>query len=177
MSSTHALLRCAVCGIALLACALGWAGEMPVANQSPLAFDGLVDQFGKPFDGTEQMALIMLVSGMKAKNLVRDTLERVDVGCLRDRRVVYLADISGMPKLISKLFAVPKMRDLSYPVWLDYSGEVADSLPSETDRITVLSLDSPRHVSAVNFVATGEQLGDILTAECGASPGPKINLD
>lgn len=41
-------------------------------------------------------------------------------GLLKDRNIVYIADISGMPSAITKIFALPKMKKYSYPITLIY---------------------------------------------------------
>lgn len=144
----------------------GWAVESePPQN---LDFSSLVDQFGQPFRGPGSMALVMVVNGMKAKNMVRDTLAELDVSCLQQGRVIYLANISGMPKMISKLVAVPRLRKLGYPVWLDYSGNMTDMLPTRKDEVTLLSIDSEQAVSSTGYVKSGEELRAKLMPECGA---------
>ncbi|TNE76620.1 MAG: hypothetical protein EP334_08130 [Gammaproteobacteria bacterium] len=167
------LLACV--GVTL--CALGWAADLPPAEPHPLDFTSLVDQFGQPFSSLENTSVVMLVSGMKAKGMAHDALEAVDTSCLRDKRLVYLANISGMPKMISKLIAVPRMRELDYPVWLDYSGQVAEALPRQKGRVTVMKLNGDKSVAEVSYTSSAEPLKEALLGECaplavgGANPG------
>lgn len=162
------LVRCCLGLGVTLACAtgLGWAAEVAVPEKLDLS--GLVNQYGQSFQTAENMTTVMLVGGMKMKGMVRDTLEELNVDCLRQGRVVYLANISGMPNLISKMVAVPKLRKLDYPVWLDYSGDTALTLPAQKGEVTLLSIASPGQVSAVSFVNSPQALRQKLLPECGA---------
>lgn len=162
------LVRRSLCLGAALACAAGlsWAAEIAVPEKLDLS--ELVNQHGQPFQAADNMTTVMLVGGMKMKGMVRDALEELNVDCLREGRVVYLANISGMPKLISKMVAVPKLRNLDYPVWLDYSGDTATTLPAHKGEVTLLSIASPGQVSAVSFVSSPEALLERLLPECGA---------
>lgn len=145
------------------------AGEVAEPDYPVLNLSNLVNQFGEPFKGRDGGALVMLVAGMKVKDMVRETLTEVDPGCLQDGRIIYLANISGMPKLVSKLIAVPRLRDLSYPVWLDYSGEVAAGLPFHKGQVTLLSLGDSRRITGVSFTDTQAILKDQLLTRCEAS--------
>ncbi len=142
-----------------------WAGESSAPQKIDLT--SLVDQFGHPFRAQDSMAVVMLVNGMKVKNMVRDALAELDVSCLQRGRVIYLANISGMPKMISKFMAVPRMRELNYPVWLDYTGSVVQTFPARKGEVTLLTVDSERAISAVDYVASGEELRAKLMPECG----------
>jgi len=143
-----------------------WAEEQSTPQKIDLT--SLVDQFGHPFQVQDSMAVVMLVNGMKVKNMVRDALAELDVSCLQQGRVIYLANISGMPKMISKFMAVPRMRELNYPVWLDYTGSVVQTFPARKGEVTLLTVDSERAISAVDYVASGEELRAKLMPECGA---------
>ncbi len=145
-----------------------WADEVAEPDYPTLNLGSLVNQFGEPYKGVGGGALVMLVAGMKVKDMVRETLAEVDPGCLQDGRVIYLANISGMPKLVSKLIAVPRLRDLSYPVWLDYSGEVTSGLPFHKGQVTLLSLGESHKVTEVSFTDTQAILNEQLLARCEA---------
>ncbi|MEZ5504563.1 MAG: hypothetical protein R3F38_00685 [Gammaproteobacteria bacterium] len=98
--------------LVLLLTIVGSAGCAANAPVQPLSigqqvdFSLLEDQRGNAFAHQQDMKLVLYVDGMKAKNLVRDALVDVDQSCLNEGRVVYLADISGMPSLISSLIAI-----------------------------------------------------------------------
>lgn len=150
-------------------CSAGCASSAPVPLLTigeQVDFNLLEDQHGKPFTHQAAMKLVLYVDSMKAKNLVRDTLVAIDTGCLHDGRVVYLADISGMPGLISTLIAVPRMRNYPYPIWLDRSGVATDALPVQDDAVTLLTVEQ-QAITRIEFLAGATALLPRLQAECG----------
>jgi hypothetical protein len=72
---------------------------------------------------------------------VKEAFATVDQAWLDARGVAYVADISGMPALVSRLMAVPRMRSRPYRVLLDRDGTRTRDLPREKGRATVLWLD------------------------------------
>lgn len=75
--------------------------------------------------------------------------------------VFYVADISGMPSLISKLFALPKMRKYSYSVALEREGTLTASWPTQQDHITVFKVENQK-IKEILFVKTSEELQRLL---------------
>jgi hypothetical protein len=75
----------------------------------------------------------------------------------------YVADIAGMPAVISRLFAVPAMRDYTYSVLLDRDGSQTADWPRRPEQLTVIGLDDGRVVT-LGFAASAEQaLGSLAT--------------
>ncbi len=138
----------------------------PLAIGSQVDFSLLADQRGNSFTHQDAMTAVLFVNSMKGNSLIRDTLKDVDVSCMTEGRLVYLADISGMPSLISKLIAIPRMRDYPYPVWLDRNGLATAALPVEEDAVTVLTLKQSAIV-AVDHLREQAELHQRLLKECG----------
>jgi hypothetical protein len=112
------------------------------------------------------MNTVLYVNSMRGKKITRDALEAVDLSCLDGGRVVYLADISGMPSLISKLIAVPRMRDYGYPVWLDYNGLATGQLPVREEAVTLISVQAGA-IRGLEFITDSHTLAEKLLPECG----------
>ncbi|MNH40051.1 hypothetical protein D3C79_1013080 [compost metagenome] len=74
---------------------------------------------------------------------------------------MFVADIQRMPALISRLFAIPAMRDYSYRVVLDREGSVATRYAGAEDKVLWLQLDKGQVVSQREF-ATAEELRQAL---------------
>lgn len=138
----------------------------PLSIGSLVDFNLLEDQRGNPFPHQGTMSTVFFVNTMKGNALMRDTLKEINVACLQEGRVVYLADISGMPSLISKLIAIPRMRDYPYPVWLDRNGLATAALPIEDDKVTVLTLKKSAIVAMDQLQDSGE-LRQHLLDQCG----------
>jgi hypothetical protein len=64
---------------------------------------------------------------------------------------VFVADIQRMPALISKLFAIPAMRDYNYRVLLDREGRVASRYSGQDGQVQWLQLQQGVLVSQRAF--------------------------
>jgi hypothetical protein len=126
---------------------------------------GIEDQRGNLFTHQSSMQTLLFVDDMSAKTLVKKSLQNVDLGCMEQGKLVYLADISGMPSLISDLIAIPKMRRYLYPIWLDREGKVSEMLPVKDDQVTVLSLNN-QVIESVSFAGSVVALTDQLSKAC-----------
>lgn len=138
----------------------------PLAIGSQVDFSMLEDQHGRAFTHERNMQTLLFVDSMDGKDLVRDVLDELHLSCLEGGRVVYLADISGMPAIISKLVAVPRMRKYAYPIWLDYTGVATDQLPAEEGAVTYVHLKGAA-VQSIDFVDEAETLRARLQPQCG----------
>ena len=76
---------------------------------------------------------------------------------------MFVADIQGMPSLISKLFAVPKMRDYSYRVVLDREGQVVPQYAVAAGQVQWLQLEDGKVLSKQSF-SDAEALRKALAA-------------
>lgn len=138
----------------------------PASKGDTIDLSALQNQHGKPFKNPSAMQLLLYVGGMEAKEIVRESFEKINLQCLTTGQVVYVADISGMPSIISKLVAVPRMRDYPYPIWLDYEGDTADMLPAKEDTVTVINIAEQR-IAEIQFVAEADSLAQTLLGLCG----------
>ncbi len=77
--------------------------------------------------------------------------------------VVYVADISRMPALVSRLFAVPAMRELPFAVWLARDAANVAMLPREPGKLTVLALQGGQ-IAAVHYLDSMAALPALLVA-------------
>ncbi len=155
-------------GICLLAATTSFAQ----AASTTVDLSQLKDQHENTFTHTERMEYLLLANGMSSKKLIDKTLKTVDNGCLQDGRVVYLANISGMPSLITKMFALPKMRKAPYPIWLDRDGSISDNLPSKDDSVSMIQLNNAA-IADTQFYKAAEPLQEKLAGLCGMKSGTK----
>lgn len=117
------------------------AGAEPYAVGERIEPFTLEDQHGESHRVDESVAVILFGRDMSTDKIVKAALEQADPDALRARRVVYVADIDGMPRLVAKLFALPSMRRRSYPMLLDRDGQTTARLPDVAGTVTVLHLD------------------------------------
>lgn len=158
-SPTLLLVLFAVAAAAAAAMAADERAEVgpPYAVGDTLAEIRLEDQHEEERAVDASTRLVLFSRDMDGGELLRDALEDTEEGFLEARNAVYLSDISGMPKLVARLFALPSMRRRPYPMLLDRTGEATARIPDVEEKATLLFLDELRierieHVESVDAV-------------------------
>ncbi len=126
-------------------------------------FSNMEDQFGTAWQTGQPPSQLLFVDDMGGNKMLRRALEVTDHTCLSDGRLVYVADISGMPGLIARAIALPRLRKLDYPVWLDRDGDATAMLPRQEDGVILQSTDS----GEIERFTDGALLLARLLALCG----------
>jgi hypothetical protein len=101
--------------------------------------------------------VLLYTRDMGGGGLVKAALAEGGKDALAVAGAVYVSDVSGMPRLVLRAFALPSLRQRPYPVALDLSGEVTRSLPFAEGKVTVLSLDAGK-VVAIVFASTSAEV-------------------
>jgi len=103
----------------------------------------LDDQFDKKHSLTDETKKVIFVCSKPAGHIVREYLKAQSVDYLPSRHIIFIADVSGMPSLIYKMFALPDFKDSPYSILLILKKENASKFRNEKrkDDIMVLSLD------------------------------------
>lgn len=78
----------------------------------------ILDQFDKSITLDLNISKIIYVDSKGKSDVLKDYLKSKSPDFLSSRNTIYLADISGMPSIIASLIALPRMRDLKYPIYL-----------------------------------------------------------
>ena len=99
--------------------------------------------------------------GIGVLSAFKEALEETPPGFLAERQAVYVSAISGMPRLITRMFAIPSMRDRSYSVWLDRDGDATARLPTERGKATLIFFRD-REITRVEHLATPEDVRRVL---------------
>lgn len=101
----------------------------------------LSDQFEQSYTLDNELRILLVARSMDGAKLVKTVLEGRPKGYLEARRALFVADISGMPSLIGKLFAIPAMRDYSYRVLLDREAQVVPQYAAPEGGVLWLQLE------------------------------------
>ncbi|KIO36872.1 hypothetical protein [Shewanella sp. cp20] len=99
----------------------------------------LVDQHQAVWELNTNTQVLLFSRGMKGGQIIQEALESLDAPMPDNWR--YVADISGMPSLIAKFAAIPKMQDLDFAIGLDQEGEATHLLPGDKETATVIILE------------------------------------
>lgn len=102
----------------------------------------LNDQFERSYTLDDQLRILLVARSMDSAKLLGAALEGQPKGYLEARRALFVADISRMPGLIGKLFAIPAMRDYSYRVLLDREAQVVPQYAAPEQGVLWLQLDN-----------------------------------
>lgn len=150
-------MRQPVSALLVLLFVLGASATERYGVGATLAQRSLEDQHGVRAEVDERVELLLVTRDMKAGDLVKKALDGIPQTRLDERHALYVADISGMPALVSRLFAVPRMRERAYRVLLDRDGSVARELPHVDGKPTLVSLAALR-ITAITHPATVDEV-------------------
>jgi hypothetical protein len=117
----------------------------------------LQDQHQKDFAVDASARILLFSRDMDGGRLLEEALADTDQEFLSGANAIYVSDISGMPALIARMFAIPSMRKRTYSMLLDRSGDVPQRIPDVEERATVSFLNSLQverieHVDSANAV-------------------------
>jgi len=174
MDVPRALLRIAPAAAALALVALfapaAFAEELGPGDVLPAL--ALPDPHGETHVVEADTRVLILSRDMDGGGAVRDALEEGGAEFLAAHDAVYVADVSGMPWLIRKTIALPRLRDRPYPMLLDEDGDDTATLPHREGRATLLFLgETDNRVEAVEYAGSAEELRAAVEARSEA-PAP-----
>jgi hypothetical protein len=156
----------------LLAPAAALAEPYAVGDTLPAArFD---DQHGRTHLLHERVRAIVFSRDMEAGDVIKAALGNGDgARLLGEAGAVYVADVSGMPGVIRRMFALPKMRQRPYAMLLDTDGDTTARFPSRSGQATVIVLERLR-VTNVQYLpdAIGLRAALVGLATDAAAPPP-----
>ena len=155
--SATAALGLALAGLLLAAPA---AAE-PAGPGDALTPFTLEDQHGEERSVDEATKMVLFSRDMDGGALLKDALADVEPGALASLGAAYVADISGMPALVARMFAVPAMRKRPYPMLLDREGQVTAQLPDVEGQATLIFLEG-LVVSRVAHLGSAAELRETL---------------
>lgn len=120
------------------------------------------DQFDKVHTLNSDVKTILFASDKGTSDMLRDYLlplsEKENI--LEKNSAVYVADISGMPSLISKFIALPKMKKYPFSVLLlDDSNK--DNFVKEDGKIIVYSVVDGK-ITNIKKISSKEELANII---------------
>ncbi|WP_413581119.1 hypothetical protein [Bdellovibrio sp. HCB288] len=99
----------------------------------------ILNQFEEPAELSTTTQWILFSSDMDAAKILTEYLN-ANPGKLDPAKTLVIADISKMPGLVSKMFAIPKMRKYNYKLALDRTGEATQDWPREKGQIIVMKV-------------------------------------
>lgn len=116
----------------------------------------LPDQFDKihTINGETKTLIVSFEKGTGAE--INDFLGAQDPTFLETHHAAYIANISEMPSLITKFFAMPKMKKYKYPVLL-INDESDTRFDAQEGKSTVYKLENGL-IKEISFISTQEEI-------------------
>lgn len=108
------------------------------------------NQFEEPAELSTETKWIIFSSDMKAAKLLTEYLNE-NAKNLDLTKTLVISDISKMPGLVSKMFAIPKMKKYNFKLALDKEGDVTKAWPRQEGVILVMKVDQLKVESTENL--------------------------
>lgn len=128
---------------------------------SSLQIIKLQDQFEQSQILKSDTKWLIFSHDMSSGKLVKAAFEGMTSAQLEKLSIQYYADISGMPSLISRFIAIPKMKKLKYSIILGREGGDLAQFPRKEDQVTLIKLQKGK-VSSIQFYDSAEPILPIL---------------
>ncbi|WP_404414522.1 hypothetical protein LG277_12735 [Vreelandella aquamarina] len=149
--------------IAPLSLAQGETPSSPLQTGDDFPSLQLPDAFGNayqlPYPGVRH---VLFSADMDANDLMKQSFGELEKGDFTAAGLVYVADISGMPRLVARLFAIPSLRDYPFRVLLAREAEQLAMLPREEGAVSVISLSQNGEVEKLDFVRDDKNLKELI---------------
>ncbi len=151
-------------GAVMLAVSLGlpgWAVANPLAPGAALPALLITDQHDRPVVVDAATRLLIFAADKAGSDLAQGVLKTQEAGVLGRIHAVYVADISGMPALITRMFALPKLKDLPFVVGIVRDAAQTAALPRQPGQVTVLALEAGK-VLQIHHAGDADALKRVL---------------
>jgi hypothetical protein len=121
------------------------------------------NQFDKKYRLSDDVKKVIFVFTKSTGNLTKGYFKKQKKGYLLKKNINYIVDISKMPSLIYRLFALPDFKKQDYSIMIMEDENISKNFKSERyeDYIMVLFLDK-KIVKKVVFVNNEKDLEDVL---------------
>jgi hypothetical protein len=134
-----------------------FAAELKVGDALPAI--SMNDQHDKPITVAADVQTLLFAIEKPPSELVNTYLMKQDKDYLTTKKAYFLADISGMPSMITKMFALPNMRQRPYSILLAHDAKEAEFMPRQKDHVTVVKVKAGK-VEKILFINDAAALAE-----------------
>jgi len=124
---------------------------------STLSAIELNTQHGKSVKVANDVKTLIFSVEKAPSDLINSFLMKQDAKFLANNKAYFIADISRMPSMITKMFAIPKMKKRPYNILLAKNETQVAFIPRKKEFVSVLKIAGGK-VTAVEFVNNVDQL-------------------
>ncbi len=110
----------------------------------------LVDQFEKTgkIDSDDEIIIMTFEKGISSD--LNELLQDKKSDYLKTKKTKYVAEISGMPSVITKMFALPKMKKYKYRIYLIKDESQGEVFPRKDDLVSVFKVKDSK-IESIEF--------------------------
>lgn len=155
-----------ICAVSLLMPLSSYSAPLSAGSvMPPLIFN---DQHDMPLPFAPETHWVVFAAEKPVSDMVSAVLAAEPAGVIDRLRLVYVVDLSGMPGLVTQMFAIPKLREMPFSIALvrdrGQLSQIVD-IPRTPGSATVLRLESGqvRHVSMARHAAELRSLLGLTT--------------
>jgi len=116
---------------------------------------------GKKTELPSRVDLAVVTIQKSSSKMVDEFLSRKDPSYLREKNAIFISSMSGVPYVVARLFALPKLRDANYPIYITFDDDLARVFLGKEGSIAVFYLDG-KSVVATSFVGNTDDLASLL---------------
>ena len=131
-----------------------FATELKVGNSLEFRLN---DQFDKKHTLQADTKKLIFAFSKDMGHLVKEYLKTKEVDYLEKRGILFIADISAMPRIIYKLFAESDMKKSKYPILLIQDDEISLKYKHNKEKICLVTLDNKK-ITSIKYLNTQEEL-------------------
>ncbi len=159
-----------------LLCVAAPTAAAPLAVGARMPNITLADQHGVEGSVRPDTRCIVFSRDMEAAKVVKEGLADDAAALIPGADAIVLSDISGMPGLITKLFALPALRKRPYPILLDRDGKATADIPAVSGKVTVLYLREFT-IERIEYVDSADALRAALRQLAEPHPQERTSAD
>ena len=111
----------------------------------------LEDQHGTLRTLQKDTEKVIVSFDMKLSKSFHNWLKEKESSYLADNKTEYIIDITGMPRIVTWLFAGPKMRKYGFRILLIKEKGFVDNFQKKEGTFTVITLDSDHKITNISF--------------------------
>ncbi|GAA4879192.1 hypothetical protein GCM10023333_11280 [Ferrimonas pelagia] len=127
----------------------------------PLPYLTLDDQHGDAHSVGHELSVMLFTRDKAGSDVASGALAGIEQSRLEQAGIVYVADTSVMPALITRMFALPKMKKQSFLTLMDSQGSATATLPFEDGKVSVLGFEGGA-LTQVSHLDDAKQLKQVL---------------
>jgi hypothetical protein len=119
----------------------------------------IADQFGNINKLTNETKKVIFVATKASGHVARNYFKSQSKDYLPSRDIIFIADVSGMPSIIYKMFALPDFKKSSYSVSLLLDDSRAKEFINEKHKNTIMIISlNHKIITGVKFVTNEKDL-------------------